>query len=127
MLSLQVTELQVKYENSLFRLKNIKHDEVIFHTGFPDFFKNILDSDAMVMKQWSGCQSKESYTEIKSGRSCKLPLLEQFILTLVRLHQGLYEQKKTTVPLLFSWSNTNSSQCARQTSQNARTEIQVSQ
>ena len=99
-LSLQVTELQAKYEKSLFRRANIKHDddEVKFYTGFPDydilfyFYKNILESDAMVMRQWSGRQSKETYTEIKSGRSCKLPLLEQFFLTLVRLHQGLFEQ-----------------------------------
>ena len=66
-----------------------------FYTGFPDydtlfyFYKNILESDAMVMRQWSGRQSKETYAEIKSGRSCKLPLLEQFFLTLVRLRQGL--------------------------------------
>ena len=99
-LSLQVTELQAKYENSLFRLANIKHDdeEVKFYTGFSNydtlfyFFKNILELDAMVMRQWSGRQSKESYTEIKSGRSCKLPLLEQFFMTLVRLRQGLYER-----------------------------------
>ena len=35
-LSLQITELQVKYENSLFQLTNIKHDdeEVKFYTLF---------------------------------------------------------------------------------------------
>ncbi|XP_065886077.1 uncharacterized protein [Dysidea avara] len=99
-LSLQVTELQAKYEKSLFRLANIKHDddEVKFYTGFPDydtlfyFYKNILESDAVAMRQWNGRQSKETYTEIKSGRSCKLPLLEQFFLTLVRLRQGHFER-----------------------------------
>ena len=86
-LSLQVTKLQAKYENSLFRLANVKHndDDVKFYTGFPDydtlfyFYKNILESDALMMRQWNGKQSKEVYTEIKSGRSCKLPLLEQFL------------------------------------------------
>ena len=33
----------------------------------------------------------DSYEEIKSGRNCKLPLLEQFFLTLVRLRLGLLE------------------------------------
>lgn len=69
-----------------------------FYSGFPDydslfyFYKQILESDAMVMRQWSGRRSKETYTEIKSGRSCKLPLLEQFFMTLVRLHQGYFER-----------------------------------
>ena len=73
--SLQVTELQAKYENSLFRLANIKHDdeEVKFYTGFSNydtlfyFFKNILESDAMVMRQWSGRQSKESYKVVEAA------------------------------------------------------------
>ena len=82
-LSLQVSELQARYENSLFWLANIKHndDDVKFYTGFPDydtlfyFYKQVLESDAMVMRQWNSRHSKETYTEIKSGRSCKLPLL----------------------------------------------------
>ena len=38
-----------------------------------------------------GKKSKDSYDEIKTGRPCKLPLLEQLFLTLVRLHSGLSE------------------------------------
>ena len=47
--------------------------------------------DAKVMRQWRSGESKESYSEMKSGRNFKLPLLEQFFLTLVRLRLGLLE------------------------------------
>ena len=101
-LSLQVSELQARYENSLFRLANIKHndDNVKFYTGFPDydtlfyFYKQVLESDAMVMRQWNGRHSKETYTEIKSGRSCKLPLLEQFFMTVYLSHQCRESQQR---------------------------------
>ena len=43
------------------------------------------------MQQWEGKNSKDDYDDIKAGRACKLPLLEQFFLTLVRLHLGLLE------------------------------------
>jgi len=70
-LSLQITELQAKYENSLFRLPNIKHydEEVKFYTVFleyDNFYKNILESDAMVMRRWSGNQSKGTHTDAAS-------------------------------------------------------------
>ena len=89
----------VTYEKSLFRLENIKEDDesVHFHTGFPNydtllaFYKDVLEDDAKVMRQWRSGESKESYAEIKSGRNSKLPLLEQFFLTLVRLRLGLLE------------------------------------
>ena len=43
----------------------------------------------MVMGQWSGQRSESHYDDIKVGPSCKLPLLEWFYLTLVRLRLGL--------------------------------------
>ena len=84
---------------SLFRLKNIEeNDELVkFYTGFPDyatllvFYEKLLESDAAVMRQWAGKNCKNEYKESKRGRPCKLPLLEQFFLTLVRLRLGLFE------------------------------------
>ena len=84
---------------SLFRLKNIEeNDELVkFYTGFPDyatllaFYEKLLESDAAVMHQWAGKNCKNEYEESKHGRPCKLPLLEQFFLTLVRLCLGLFE------------------------------------
>lgn len=43
------------------------------------------------MRQWRGADSKDDYPEAKCGRRCKLPLLEQFFMTLVRLRLGLLE------------------------------------
>ena len=43
------------------------------------------------MRQWRGGESKDSYAEEKTGRSHKLPLLEQFFMTLIRLRLGLLE------------------------------------
>ena len=43
------------------------------------------------MRQWQGKNSKNHYDEIKSGRLSKLSLINQFFLTLVRLHLGLLE------------------------------------
>ena len=37
------------------------------------------------MRQWKGKKSKDSYDEIKTGRPCKLPLLEQLFMTLAWL------------------------------------------
>jgi len=85
---------------SLFRLKNIQDsdDDVKRYTGFPDcatlfaFYEIILESDAAVMRQWDGKNCKNDYdSESKRGRHTKLPLLQQFFLTLVRLRLGLYE------------------------------------
>ena len=84
---------------SLFRLKNIEeNDELVkFYTGFPDyatllaFYEKLLESDAAEMRQWGGKNYKDEYEESKHGRPCKLPLLEQFFLTLVRLRLGLFE------------------------------------
>ena len=92
-LSDQLAKSQDKYEKSLFRLANIKEDDdlVSFYTGFPDyntlltFYNIILESDAKVMRQWRGGDSKETYNDIKTGRDYKLPLFEQLFLTLVRL------------------------------------------
>ncbi|XP_065901415.1 uncharacterized protein [Dysidea avara] len=92
-LSEQLAKTQAKYEKSLFRLANIKEDDglVSFYTGFPDyntlltFYNIILESDAKVMRQWRGGESKESYNDVKTGRDYKLPLFEQLFLTLVRL------------------------------------------
>ena len=74
---------------------------VRFYTGIPDqatlmaFYEEILEDDAKVMRQWEGKKSKNCYTDIKPGRHHKLPLLEQFFLTLVRLRLGLLEQDLT--------------------------------
>ena len=95
-LSDQLTKAQAKYEKSLFRLANIKEDDglVSFYTGFPDyntlltFYNIILESDAKVMRQWRGGESKETYNDVKTGRDYKLPLFEQLFLTLVRLRLG---------------------------------------
>ena len=69
-----------------------------YYTGFPDyatllaFFEVLLESDATVMRQWDGKNCKSNYDdESKHRRHCKLPLLEQFFLTLVRLRIGLFE------------------------------------
>ena len=98
-MSLQLEELQTKHEKSLFRLENIKGDnyQINLYTSFPDydtllhFYRTILESDAKVMRQWRSGESKDSYAEEKTGRSHKLPLLEQLFLTLVRLRLGLLE------------------------------------
>ena len=44
-------------------------------------FKDVLEEDAKVMRQWRSSESKDSSAEIRSDRNCKLPLLEQFFLT----------------------------------------------
>lgn len=81
----QLTTLQSKLEKSiLFRLENIKKDDnlISFYTGFPNydtlitFYRTILKHDAKVMRQWRSGESKDSYAEIKIGRSFKLPLLD---------------------------------------------------
>ena len=56
------------------------------------FYEEILEDDAKVMRQWEGKKSKDCYADNKTGRHHKLPLLEQFFLTLVRLRLGLLEQ-----------------------------------
>ena len=97
-MSLQLEELQTKHEKSLFRLENIKGDnyQIDLYTSFSDydtlhFYRTILESDAKVMRQWRSDESKDSYAEEKTGRSHKLPLLEQLFLTLVRLCLGVLE------------------------------------
>ena len=107
---------------SLFRLENIKEkDELVkFNTGFTDFdtlhtaFTVILESDAKVMRQWEGKKCKTDYSEIKQGRACKLPLIKQFFLTLVRLRLGLFEldlanrfgiSQSTVSRIITTWIN----------------------
>ena len=95
----QLITMQSKLEKSLFRLENIEKDDdlVHFYTGFPNydtlitFYRTILEPDAKVMRQWRSGESKDNYAEIKIGRNFKLPLLEQFFLTMVRLRLGLLE------------------------------------
>ena len=82
MLRLRVSQLQVELDSarkfataSLFRLENIKAKEelVKFYTGFSDyatllaFYETLLESDAAVMRQWDGKNSKKSYDESKCG------------------------------------------------------------
>jgi len=44
------------------------------------------------MRLWVGKKSKDCYSDSKPGTNSKLPLLEQFFLTLVRLRLDLLEQ-----------------------------------
>jgi len=44
------------------------------------------------MRLWKGKKIKDCYADNKAGRHHKLPLLEQFFLTLVRLCLSLLEQ-----------------------------------
>ena len=98
-LKTKLSEAENKLERSLFRLENIKNDDslVKFYTGFTDygtliaFYEEILESDASVMRQWSGQRSECDYDEMKVGAACKLSLLEQLFLTLVRIRLGLPE------------------------------------
>ena len=41
------------------------------------------------MQQWSGKRSECDYNETKVGSTCKLPLIEQLFLTLVRIPLNL--------------------------------------
>ena len=98
-LSERLQQVEDSATKSLFRYENIKNrdDLVKFYTGFPDhptllaFYEEILESDAKVMRQWEGRKYKDNYDEVKCGRVCKLPLLEQFFMTLLRLRLGLLE------------------------------------
>lgn len=95
----KLEETENKLSRALFRLENIKDDNNLmkFYTGFTDytmlmaFYNEVLESDAMFMRQWSGRRSKSEYDDVKVGKSCKLPLKEQFFMTLVRLRLGLLE------------------------------------
>ena len=68
-----------------------------FYTGFSDyevlmaFYEEILESDALVMRQWSGQRSERNYGDVKAGPPCKLSLKKQLFLTLVRLRTGFPE------------------------------------
>ena len=96
----KLTQAETELRRSQFRFEYIKHDDemVRFYTGIPDhatlmaLYEEILEDDAKVMRQWEGKKSKGCYADIKPGRHHKLPLLEQFFLTLVRLRLGLLEQ-----------------------------------
>ena len=102
---LEVKDLKDKLHRSennasqLFRLENIKQTDSLikFYTGFPDFatlmifYEEILKDDAEEMRMWKGKDCKDSFDEFKCGRPHKLPLLEQFFMTLVRLRLGLLE------------------------------------
>lgn len=95
----QLAEAKKKLSQSLLNLENIRHDKHLmkFYTGFSDyevlmaFYEEILESDALVMRQWSGQRSECDYGDVKAGPPCKLPLKEQFFLTLVRLRTGFPE------------------------------------
>ena len=95
----QLAEAEMKLSQSLLRLENIRHEKHLmkFYTGFSDyevlmvFYEEILESDASVMRQWSGQRSECGYGDVKAGPPCKLPLKEQLFLTLVRLRTGFPE------------------------------------
>ena len=99
-LEMQVEDFKDKLQSSedqLFRLEKIKQSDnlIKFYTGFPDFatlmifYEEILKDDAEEMRMWKGKNSKDIFDEFKCGRLHKLPLLEQFFMTLVRLRLGL--------------------------------------
>ncbi|XP_065890698.1 uncharacterized protein [Dysidea avara] len=94
----QLAETENRLKKSLFRLENIRDDAKLmkFYTGFVDYetlmaFYEMLESDALVMRQWSGRRCGSNYDDVKTGPKYKLPLKEQFFLTLVRLRAGLPE------------------------------------
>ena len=95
----QLAEAERKLSQSLLRLENIRHEKHLmkFYTGFSGyevlmaFYEEILESDALVMRQWSGRRSECYYGDVKAGPPCKLPLKEQLFLTLVRLQTGFPE------------------------------------
>ena len=94
-MELEVKDLKDKLHRSennasqLFCLENIKQTDSLikFYTGFPDFatlmifYEEILKVDAEEMRKGKDC--KDSFDEFKCGRPHKLPLLEQFFMTLV--------------------------------------------
>ena len=104
-LELEVKELKDELHRSennvseLFCLENIMQTDSLikFYTGFPDFdtlmifYEEILKDDAEEMRMWKGKDCKDNLDEFKCGRPHKLPLLEQFFVTLVRLRLGLLE------------------------------------
>lgn len=51
----------------------------------------MLESDAKVMKLWDIRRCSGTVHDVKHGPPCKLPLLEQLFLTLVRLHAGAHK------------------------------------
>lgn len=95
----ELQKAEAKAESELFRLQNIKNnnDLVKLYTGIPDyatlmiFYEEILKEDAEVMRIWKGKHCKDDFDELKCGRSQKLPLLEQFFVTLVRLRMAFPE------------------------------------
>ena len=99
-LCVQLSLAEGSLRKSFFRLENICHDNdlIKFYTGFADydmliaFYEKILESDAKVMRQWQGKKNKDDYDEIKHGRFCKLPSIDQIFLTSVRFYLGLLEQ-----------------------------------
>ena len=109
-------------DKSRFRFESLKACavDVEFYTGLPDeqtllvFFDELLKTDAQRMRQWRGKESKNIYPDHKVGRKCKLPLLEQLFLVLVRLRVGLpvhdlakrFDLSKSTVSrLTVTWVN----------------------
>jgi len=95
----ELQKAEAKAESVLFRLENIKSrdDLMKFYTGIPDyatlmiFYEELLEEDAKVMRIWKGKHCKDDFDELKCGRSQKLPLLEQFFMTLVRLRMAFPE------------------------------------
>ena len=95
----QLAEAEKRLSQNLLRLENIRHEKHLmkFYTGFSDykvlmaFYEEILESDALVMRQWSGRRSECDYGDVKTGPPCKLSLKEQLFLTLVTLRTGFPE------------------------------------
>ena len=104
-LEIQVEDSKEKLQRSendvsqLFRLEKIKQTDnlIKFYTGFTDFatlmifYEEVLKDDAEETRMWKGKDSKDIFDEFKCGRPYKLPLLEQFFMTLLRLRLGLLE------------------------------------
>ena len=92
-LQCKLSQTESNLKRSVFCFQNIKDDELIkFYIGFPykatlmAFYEEILEDNAMIMRQWEGKRSEDHYDDIKTGRPHRLPHMEQLFLTLVRLH-----------------------------------------
>lgn len=75
-----LAKLRVILKDLYFALKTSNDELIKFYAGFPDpatlmaFYKEIIEDDAKVMRQWEGKKSKDCYDDIKPGRPHKLPL-----------------------------------------------------
>ena len=92
-------DLERKLEETKFRLSNIKNDEnmVTFYTGFPSYstlksVNDFLGPSVNNLKYSKKQEESSKWSRKKRLRQRSLPPLEEFLMTLVRLRLGLFEQ-----------------------------------